>query len=253
MAAQNGQEGSISLRSRLDRQQKYIDSTLSFVLHPSIRQSLPQSGHKIRGAWVSETVPPTEKESALSISWMHLQPHEIAISSGLDPELVEHFDVVAVNLLHTSVESVHWDATIQNLLDLLQPGGWIQWVDWDPITARIAASKPGTADASNLRDLLRSYTDALQARKVGSTYRISNALKKQGLTEADSDMYPIAPDVGLTRVVADGALDYLKRTGHLSPGEAKGIEAKIEHDIQASGPLIWYDLWCHIAQKPSEF
>lgn len=253
MAHNNGHILSAPDVSERERQQDYITAALGFVLHPSIRLSLSQgTGRKTNIAVVSDMPLAAEADSSLDISWMHFPPTEILSSTGLEPELVEHFDVVVVNHVHSSLENEQWEMAIQNLADLLSPGGWVQWVDWDPITARIAGSNPGTPDASNLRDLLRRYTDALQARKVGATYRIANTLRSQGFVEIDSDLYPIAPDTGFTRVVAKGALTYLERIGDISSENARATEAKIEHEIQASGPLVWYDLWCHIARVSSK-
>lgn len=241
--------------SSLEKQQEYITTALGFVLHPSIRQNFSRSGHatrKINIAIVSDIALSADADSSLDISSMNLLPHEVLSSTGLDPELVGHFDVVVVNHVHTWLEDNQWDSAIQNLADLLSPGGWIQWVDWDPITARIAGSKPGTPDASNLRELLRRYTDALQARKVGSTYRILNTLRSHGFVETDSDLYPITPDNGFTHVVADEAIRYLERIGEFSRELARSFHTKIDYELGASGPLVWYDLWCHIGQTPSK-
>lgn len=241
--------------SWLEKQQEYITTALGFGLHPTIRQSLSSSSgvdRKVRIAIVSNMTLSASSDQSLDMASVQISTEEISSSTGLDPELVEHFDVVVVNLLHTSLETDQWEATTQNLMDILKPNGWLQWIDWDPITARIAGSKPGTPDASNLREILRRYTDALQDRKVGSTYRISNALRSQGFVDIDSDLYPVAPDTGFTGVVAQGALRYLERTGYMSTDQAGASEAKIRDELQASGPLVWYDLWCHIAQTPSE-
>lgn len=259
--------------SKFDMRQEYVLSGLGFVLHPSIVQSLEPFRNTTDGkgkvaivsnSITSSTGPDPDScysqwanlpgredltvDPSLNISWEDVSTRKVV--SGLDPELVENFDAVAVNLIHTSIPKDEWDATLQNITAILRPGGWIQWVDWDPITARIAGQRPGTPDASHLRDLLRRYTDALQARNVGSTYRISNAFKKLGLVESDSDMYPVAPDMGLTRVVAETALEYLEVTGDVSVQEVGDIRGKIEEEIESSGPLVWYDLWCHVARKP---
>lgn len=91
---------------------------------------------------------------------------------------------------------------------------------------------------------MRKFTD--ERREVGSTYRIPKALRKEAGFErdVDSDIYPIAPDLGFTRVVVGGILEELRNNG------GEGIdEAKIEEEIEESGPLVWYDLWCHIGRK----
>ncbi|CZT25690.1 uncharacterized protein RCC_11359 [Ramularia collo-cygni] len=241
--------------SRLERQQKYITNALGFVLHSTVRRSLAGDDlgiKRFRVAVVSDTPINLDEDPAIDKPWSTLSPTQMTSSTGVAPESAEQFDVVVVNLLHTSMGVDDWETTIQNMTDLLRPGGWVQWVDWDPITARIAGSTPGTPDASNLRAFLRNYTDVIQARNVGSTYRISTMLKSHGFVERDSDMYPVAPDIGLTRVVAEGALDYLERTGNLSREEVRAAEANIEQEIRVSGPLVWYDLWCHIAQKPTK-
>lgn len=63
-------------------------------------------------------------------------------------------------------------------------------------------------------------------------------------------MYPLNPEVSLSRSVANTAIRSLEKSGALSHEEAKDLIPKLDEEITKDSPLLWYDLWCHIARKP---
>ena len=167
-------------------QQRVIQSGLGFDIHPDIWTAL--SGTK-SGLRIADISPGTqfhhEGDSNPSSSYEKVDFEEIAVPGRLAEGKKGVFDIVAVRLLHTALPNDAWDQAVLNLVSLLRPGGWLQWVDWDPLTARLAGARPGTTDAI-LRDVLQRFRDDLQARKVGITYRIPNAMKSAGLVDEDS-------------------------------------------------------------------
>ena len=134
---------------------------------------------------------------------------------------------------------------------LVEPGGYIQWVDFDPLTARIAAFRPQASDAV-LRDVFHRFTDTLRARKVGSTYRIPNTMVANGLEVIDSDMYPLSPKVEFTQILGKEAVAILQESGNVTIEGGETMRRELMEEVEAGGSLVWYDLWCHIGRKVEE-
>jgi hypothetical protein len=245
-----------SENSRLADQHRFITSGLGFTIHPIIEKGLSLQAYtrpnKIKIADISRgdqfmdgaALPPSlNLAQRIHIPW--------GGSIGNDKtndEFRGQFDIVAVRLLHTNLQADRWASVLKDLVALLRPGGYLQWIDFDPMTARIATVKPGASD-SVLRGILNHFTDALRAQKAGSTYRISTAMR-QHLINDESDMFTVAPDVQFTRTVVASALLYLERSGNLTGEEASELRARVKEEIDAADSLIYYDLWCHIGKKP---
>ncbi|EME83858.1 uncharacterized protein MYCFIDRAFT_172926 [Pseudocercospora fijiensis CIRAD86] len=185
----------------------------------------------------------TRESNFLPWRHFHLPPKTLLSTRFLSTDRGT-YDVVCIRLLHASLEPHQWDEAMKNLVALLKPGGWLQWVDWDPMTARIATVKPGAPDGI-LRGLLNDYADAMRAARVGNTYRIPNAMRPY-LEEEDSDMYTIDPSVELSKIIASGAISYVQRVGKYTSAEAGEVGAKTEQEIDEAGSLCFFDLWAHI-------
>lgn len=244
--------------TRLEDEDKFITSGLGYWLHPTVKQSLQPSsegcpsnllvadvsrGKQFMGA---ELFPPEAKNNQVD----KISFEQISSPTGLPSDLEGKYDAVCVRVLHTSLDVEQWERSVQKLAGLLKPGAWLQWVDWDPMTARIATVRPGAPDGV-LRGVLYDFSDTLRSKKVGSTWRIAASLRPH-LEGIDSDMYSISPQVELTKVVAFGATSYLQRCGEYTASKAREVEAKLEHEIDEAGSLVFYDLWCHIARKPAK-
>lgn len=242
-------------RARLAQQHQYISKGLGFVLHPTIERDLLTRKADVAIASVSEEfqLPGTDDEQTSGqLTYkrpVHFSFQDISSHGDTPSEHQGQFDIVAVRLLHSSLPHDRWETALRKLISLLRPGGWLQWTDWDPLTPRIAAINPAASDAA-LRDVLIRYIDLMKVQKVGTTYRISNSMSSCGLEDADSDIYPLIPEVQFTRNITTGVINALQQIGELSEPEAEDVRAKTNGEIEAGNPLLWYDLWCHIARKP---
>lgn len=246
----------VAEESGLDEQHGFITSSLGYHIHPSIVKALTEDAqippHKIRIADVSRgdqfdhgaILPPT----LLQAQRTRVQFGGSIATGKMKDDLRGQFDVVAVRLLHTKLVPDRFNEALDELTALLKPGGWLQWIDWDPMTARIATVKPG-ADDGVLRDVLYRFTEALRTRKAGSTYKISSAIGLH-LEDEDSDMYTVTPEVRFTKNVVASALLYLERSDCCTAEEVSILRRKVKAEIEDSGSLLFYDLWCHIGRKP---
>ncbi|KAM3416496.1 hypothetical protein BST61_g8087 [Cercospora zeina] len=243
-----------SEESQLSEQHGFITSGLGYHIHPTIVRALTedtkQSPRDIRIADISRGDQFSGDVSPTILTRAKRVKLPFGGYSSNRTDLQGQFDVVAVRLLHTNLKPDRFNEALDELVALLKPGGWLQWIDWDPMTARIATVKAGAPDTV-LRDVLNRFTDALRAGKAGSTYRISTAMSLQ-LEDEESDMYTVTPEVRFTENVVAGALLFLERSGHCTPAEASDLRAKVREEIESAGSLLFYDLWCHIARKPDE-
>ncbi|KAK4503046.1 hypothetical protein PRZ48_006473 [Zasmidium cellare] len=235
--------------TRLAKQHEYISRGLGFDLHPTIEQDLAKSTSDVKIANVSEGFEKSFTKLTHSVLVDASFKEITSQDSGVLEKYRGQFDVVAVRLLHTSLPTEEWEKTVDGLIALLRPGGWLQWTDWDPLTPRIAAINPAASDKA-LRDVLTRYVDLLKAQKVGLTYRIPTSMRNRGLEEVDSDMYPLNPEVEFTKNITTGVINYLQQSGDLSEADAEDVRAKVGEEIEVGKPLLWYDLWCHIGRKP---
>ncbi|EME45709.1 hypothetical protein DOTSEDRAFT_71415 [Dothistroma septosporum NZE10] len=240
--------------TRLAEQHEFITSGLGFLIHPVIEHHINDYEAPVRIADISQGLqfPPNNDPR---LPRCKLETVRMSIKDVVHPDGVQEyagmFHVVAVRLAHLIIGNRDWNTAVDNLISLLRPGGWIQWTDWDPRTARIAGVKPGAEDKA-LRNLLEKYSDVLKEKQVGTTYRISSSFTEAGLVEEDSDMYPLPPDSGLTSNIAHGALRQLETVGSVGSGEIQQLIRGVDKEIEAGNSLIWYDLWCHIARKPKQ-
>ncbi|KAF2213870.1 hypothetical protein CERZMDRAFT_95900 [Cercospora zeae-maydis SCOH1-5] len=237
--------------SQLIEQHNFITSSLGYHIHPTIVKALTEDtklSQNIRIADISRGDQFKGKVSPSIISQAQRVRLPFGGYSNNRTDLQGQFDVVAVRLLHTDLKPDRFNEALDELVALLKPGGWLQWIDWDPMTARIATVKAGAPDTV-LRDVLNRFTDALRAQKAGSTYKISTAMSLQ-LGDEESDMYTVTPEVRFTDNVVAGALLFLERNGHCTTAEASELRAKVKEEIESSSSLLFYDLWCHIARKP---
>lgn len=240
--------------TRVAKQHEYISKGLGFLVHPTIEKDLANR-KTIKIASVSHNIQlpgsdGEDKSTKLRCSQpVHFELKDILCQDGTLDNHQGQFDIVSVQVLHASVPTEQWDTAVKNLIALLHPGGWLQWTDWDPLTPRIAAINPAASDVA-LRDVLTRYVDCLKAKKVGTTYRISNSMRSHGLEDDDSDMYPLNPEVEFTRNILTGVINFLQEFGDLSEAETEGFRTKVGEEIEIGKPLLWYDLWCHIGRKP---
>ncbi|GIZ45135.1 hypothetical protein CKM354_000831700 [Cercospora kikuchii] len=239
--------------NQLNEQNDFITSSLGYHIHPTIVKALTEDAKLLpeniriadisRGDQFNGSVSPDTLAQAKRVKL------PFGGYSSTVKDLQGQFDVVAVRLLHTNLKSDRFNEALDELVALLKPGGWLQWIDWDPMTARIATVKAGAPDTV-LRDVLNRFTDALRAQKAGSTYKISTAMSLE-LEDEESDMYTVTPEVRFTENVVAGALLYLERSGHCTAEEASELRAKVKEEIESAGSLLFYDLWCHVARKPA--
>ncbi|KAL2123468.1 hypothetical protein VTJ04DRAFT_3923 [Mycothermus thermophilus] len=131
---------------RLDEQHLITTQTLGFLLHPSIPSPSPTARIADIGcgtaAWLldlARTLPPTCQFTGFDVTASSFPP------PGLRPPNVEfklhdmftpfpeeehgRYDVVAVRFVSSATRTSDFAKAVGNLVQLLRPGGWLQWID----------------------------------------------------------------------------------------------------------------------------
>lgn len=133
--------------ARLNLQHYLLKECIGYTLHPSIPITPSASIADVAtgtGIWLldlSLKQPSTIQFSGFDISAAqfpppHSLPPNITFSTldasqDIPEELVGKFDIVHVALLIAVISSDSFDRWLANLMKLLKPGGWLQWVEGD--------------------------------------------------------------------------------------------------------------------------
>ncbi|KAI0424359.1 S-adenosyl-L-methionine-dependent methyltransferase [Xylaria sp. FL1042] len=131
---------------RLDEQHFFTTKTLGFLIHPNIPITSPTV--KIAdigtgtGIWLfdlAKSLPPTCQLTGFDITTSAFPPPQtwppnvsFKTQDMLLPFPVSEmgtYDIVAVRFVSSATTRVEWARTIENLIKLLKPGGWLQWID----------------------------------------------------------------------------------------------------------------------------
>jgi SAM-dependent methyltransferase len=131
---------------RLDEQHLIITKTLGFLIHPNIPLISPNL--KIAdigtgtGIWlldVARNLPPTCQLTGFDVTssaWPPSQTLPPNVSFKIQDMLLPFpaseigtYDVVAVRFVSGATTRAEWAHSIKNLVTLLKPGGWLQWIE----------------------------------------------------------------------------------------------------------------------------
>ncbi|KAI8623635.1 S-adenosyl-L-methionine-dependent methyltransferase [Xylariaceae sp. FL1651] len=131
---------------RLDEQHIFTTKTLGFLIHPNIPITSPTARLADigtgTGAWlfgVAKSLPPTCQLTGFDISPSAFPSPQTCppnVSFKIQDMLlpfpaseIGKYDVVAVRFVSSATTRAEWARTIENLITLLKPGGWLQWID----------------------------------------------------------------------------------------------------------------------------
>ncbi|KAK0774796.1 hypothetical protein LTR59_014746 [Friedmanniomyces endolithicus] len=268
---------------RLNEQHKCLIGAFGFHIHPSI--SVTTEKHEFRvadvacgsGIWLTEIAIqyPHAQCDGFDISdkqfpsssdltrhfgtRVHFHAQDATAEGGYGKAFEGQFDIVAVRLLHISIAGAQWTRAVQNAVALLKPGGYLQWIDWDPHSAHLVQSRPLVKHAA-IDKLLGFFKQFLGALDTGATARLPEEMRTAGLVDVRSELWALDADLGwreyflktITTVLPDVIV---KRTGQ-APGGAgdgmnwAGIKAAAQEEGKQEGLWVRTEMWCHVGKKP---
>ncbi|KAK3400284.1 S-adenosyl-L-methionine-dependent methyltransferase [Sordaria brevicollis] len=196
---------------RLDEQHIFTTKTLGFLVHPNIQLTSPTA--KIAdvgtgsGAWlldVAKSLPSTCQLTGFDLTPSAFPPRETwpsNVSFNIHDMYAPFpaseqgtYDVAAVRFISSVAGREDWTRAIANLMTLLKPGGWLQWID--SCNFALYNSVPGTSRAACQEiydglDLFRDKEDpviGLMMREMRKSRR-EDVFRGLGLVDVHEDVF----------------------------------------------------------------
>ena len=212
---------------RLEVQHECMISCQGYYLHPDI--PFPATGARIAdlatgtAIFLRELAPacPGAEFHGFDISDkmfpapsslpQNVQLHIADIKQPFESRWIDYFDVVHLRFVEAAMRTQDWGPALQNIITLLKPGGWLQWIEDDTAHSIRHAARP-VAPLSAAKESL-SATDG-RARFVPPSFsyldRFSSLLMPNGRAEdmtygyMNLDALMMDPNIGnLERVKCD--------------------------------------------------
>ncbi|KAK0886465.1 hypothetical protein LTR02_018110 [Friedmanniomyces endolithicus] len=268
---------------RLNEQHKCLVGAFGFHIHPSIPVAKEEHDFRVAdiacgsGIWLTDiaTQYPHAQCDGFDISdkqfpassdlkrdfpdSLRFHVRDATAEGGYGKDFECQFDIVAVRLLHISIAGAQWTRAVQNAIALLKPGGYLQWIDWDPHSARLVQSRP-MLEHTAIDQLLGLFKQFLGALDTGATARLPEEMREGGLVDVKSELFALDADaiwreyflMTITTVMPDAVAKWV---GQLPTGAANGKDwAKMKTTAQEEGKQegLWVrtEMWCHAGKKP---
>lgn len=235
---------------------------LGYYLHPSINNTLPASAANVRIADIacgtgdylrglSELLPDNAQLDGFDVSdKQFMKPQELPPNVNLhvvdakepfDPKYHGQYDVVHIRLLVAAMkDDAEWEMVTQNVLQLLKPGGAIQWEEGDFINSSLYRGRDAKANGKVLDGLLGALLQQLRPRFERSL-RILDGFEKQGLVGLKRDK--VASDNCITEIPTvrktlatvslDAAVGWALLSKALEPDEIAQAKSEAMEAIEA--------------------
>ncbi|TKA74166.1 hypothetical protein B0A55_06582 [Friedmanniomyces simplex] len=269
--------------ARLNAQHKCLVGAFGFHIHPSIPVASEERKLRVAdvacgsGIWLTEiaTQYPHAQCDGFDISdkqfpaasdlqssfgdRVHFHAQDATVEGGYGKDFAGHFDIVAVRLLHISIAGAQWTRAVQNAIALLKPGGYLQWIDWDPHSAHLVQSRPLVAHVA-MDQLLGIFKQFLSTMDTGATARLPQEMREGGLMDVRSELFALDADPGwrehflwtITTVMPDVLA---KRAGLMPGGAGDGkdwarLKAVAQEEGKQEGLWVRTEIWCHVGKKP---
>ncbi|KAI3082636.1 hypothetical protein CBS147339_2516 [Penicillium roqueforti] len=212
----------IAERDRLNMQYKAWQANIGYLLHPAIKQHDRMRIADVgtgTGIWLRElaaALPSTCQLDGFDLSDV-MFPHKDALPENitfhhqnfLEPfpdEYLGEYDVVNVRVMVVALSSDEWEPAVRNLMTLLKPGGYLQWIDCAAHECAIKGEPEGkrATDARYGTDLfLRTLVSLGKTPNIAT---LRGTFQKSGLESCEERIYTLdnpatREDLNLTVVV----------------------------------------------------
>jgi SAM-dependent methyltransferase len=254
---------------------------LGFLVHPHIPHSSP--GLRIAdiaagtGIWLldlAKTLPPTCTFTGFDITQSTFPPRDtwpgnvtFKIQDMLSPfpeEELGSYDLVAVRFISSATTRSEWRRAIVNLVTLLKPGGWLQWID--SCNFKMYNEVAGVSRAANLEIYealapFRAKEDLVIGLLIQEPKRLfrESVFLEAGLKDVHEDVFSSDRLPGLRKVGTKNIMEcFIQNMGDLIGMEGSGwSEEKIKNLHAAAleevdrGVYHTLDQVCIVGRKPA--
>ncbi|KAF1999722.1 hypothetical protein P154DRAFT_523048 [Amniculicola lignicola CBS 123094] len=196
---------------RLDEQHIFTTKTLGFLVHPNLSITSPTA--KIAdvgtgsGVWLLDVA--KNRPSTCQFTGFDVTTSAFPASETWPPNVsfkihdmflpfpaseVGTYDIVAVRFTSSVAARADWARCIANLMTLLKPGGWLQWIDscnFALYNSTAGTSRAACQEIYDGLDLFRDKVDPV----IGLMMRESKNLKREdvfrelGLVDVHEDVF----------------------------------------------------------------
>jgi ubiquinone/menaquinone biosynthesis C-methylase UbiE len=209
MACQS--EAKTHMLHRLDEQHVFTTKTVGFLIHPSIPP--PSAAAKIAdvgagsGAWlldVANHLPTTCQLIGFDLTSsafpkVEHRPSNVSFKTQdmylpFPASEVGTYDIVAVRFISSVAAREEWARAIKNLMTLLKPGGWLQWIDSCNFALYNLVAGTSRAACQEIYDGLDHFRDkvdpiiGLMMRERKNVKR-TDTLRELGLVNVHEDVF----------------------------------------------------------------
>ncbi|CAK4031498.1 Hypothetical predicted protein [Lecanosticta acicola] len=263
--------------TRLDLQARAYDQNIGYTIHPEIAKSLPATAVIAdvacgTGAWMlnlASQMPSTYRFHGLDMSAEQFPPTHpencafgtLNLLEPIPPEMQGRFDMVHMRLLIVGLTGDDWHIAPTNALQMLKPGGWLQWceADYEQTTALQMQSGASTqAMRQSLQMMLKKGRE--HGKFGGDVGRLFNTVHQAGFQNCSEDI--VSSDripstrQGLTLVSQNAIAKIYKIMAdqeQAADAATKHLDAVLEQceaEI-AGGKTYWrFDIHTVIGQRP---
>lgn len=193
--------------TRLDAQHEAYTKIIGYLLHPRIEAALPPSARIAdvgtgTGVWLhdlAKTCPSTWELEGFDISDEQFPPpderrriqyDQLSITEAIPEQHQGQFDVVHLRLLVCGLTSDQWAVAARNVLQLLKPGGWIQWFESQFADLQTYQNVPGASIESN-EQVYRNSIASLnrQDKMLDDVPRLRQTVQSVGFGDCAEDVF----------------------------------------------------------------
>lgn len=265
--------------ARLEAQHAAYVKTVGYLLHPRIAAALPENARVAdvgtgTGIWLRELAqesPPTWDFVGLDISDAQFPQNRDAkqrvtfdtlnILEPIPERFRGQFDAVHLRLLTCGLVEGQWETVAANVLQLLRPGGWIQWHESQFKDIQFFQNVPGASRKCTTQVLDAAFAVLWkQGKMVGEEARLLEFVRGAGFEDDEEDLMSSdrIPEIrGMLVSVQFTAIEGIARNFLKDPAYPLSqleLESALEgmHEEVRDGKTYWQ--WNHrvvTARRPS--
>ncbi|KAJ5520142.1 hypothetical protein N7463_000595 [Penicillium fimorum] len=266
----------IAESERLERQYKAWQANIGYLLHPSIKQHDRMRIADVgtgTGIWLRDlasVLPTTCQLDGFDLSGVMFPPKDTLpenitfhLQNLLEPfpeEYLGEYDVVNVRIMVVALSHDEWEPAVRNLMTLLKPGGYLQWVDCAAHEC-VVKGEPEGKQATNARhglDLFRRTLISLG--KTPNVAALRGTFQNSGLESCEERIYTLdnpdtREDINLTvAVVIQHVLTAASKTHKLdeipSVDQLTTLREAMLSDFHSLGCYFCFDVYVVVGRKP---
>ncbi|BCS17813.1 class I SAM-dependent methyltransferase [Aspergillus puulaauensis] len=258
---------------RLEKQFNSWQANIGYLIHPSIAQHDDMRIADVgtgTGIWLQQlakVLPPSTRLDGFDLSDSmfsrdnlpgNIKFHYQNFLQPFPEEVLGKYDLVHVRVMVLALSSDEWEPAVRNLMTLLRPGGYLQWVDCAAHDCVVKG--PDGANPTHAQRYMDIFQSGMMA--VGKTPNIA-ALKgifqKSGLADCEEQVFTLVnpkarEDVNVT--VVDGITHFLLAALKLGKKGLVGSEEEIValrqaalDDFRDLGCYYCYDVHVVVGRK----